>query len=89
MGLFSSFKRRKGGGKLTQKVTADLAKQSVNGYATVSELGVTALLNVKNGATPLAASGGPIVAFTSASYQANDPCADRLVLEVSTSCIVI
>lgn len=83
MGVWSSF-RRKGGGALTHKVTADLAKQSVNGDA--NELGITALLNVSNGATaPVDASGAPVVAFTSASYQAHDPCSDRLVLESSSS----
>lgn len=80
MGVWTSI-RRKGGGALTHKVTADLAKQSVNGDA--NELGITALLNVSNGATPVAASGAPVVAFTSASYQAHDPCSDRIVLEVS------
>lgn len=83
--MFSSFKR-KGGGALTQKLTTDLAKQSVNSGAT--ELGVLALLNVKNNAAnpiSVAAGGAPTVTFSSASYQAHDPCADRLVLEVSSA----
>lgn len=81
MPLFSSFKR-KGGGVLTQKVTADLAKQSVTGG---TELGSTVLLNVRSGATVAGNNGAPAVAFSTATYQAHDPCGDALILEVCLS----
>ena len=83
MGVFSSFKR-KGGGVLTQKVTAELTKQSVN--SGTIELGALAFLNVRNNAASpisVAASEAPIIKYYSATYQAHDPCADRLVLEVN------
>ena len=78
MAIFGSFKR-KGGGALTHKVTAELAKQPA--HSSTCELGATSFLNARTGGAASDTSG-PSVAFSSASYQANDPCADSLVLEV-------